>query len=140
MTEKTIPGPNEMSEQTEAEFFKSMAHHFLALAGARLIDAGPHVTAPPLCASVSLPGVEVFVDLTNLIDIEAEIKRKNKELEKLNKLEATKQKKLENKNFIDRAPEAVVQKERNNLMELKKHRLAALTRVVELQKAQSERM
>lgn len=128
------------AEQSEAEFFRSMAHHFLALAGARLIDAGPHVVATPLCASVSLSGMEVFVDLTNLIDIKAEITRKDKELEKLNRLEATKRKKLENNNFIERAPDAVVQKERDSLKALEKQQLDTLTQLVELQKAWLERM
>ena len=129
-----------MNEQSEAEFFKSMAHHFLALAGARLIDAGPHVVAPSLCASVSLPGIEVYVDLTNLIDIKVEITRKNKELEKLGKLEDAKRKKLENKNFIDRAPKAVVQKEQAGLVELEKRHLFTLAQLNKLLKMKLEQM
>jgi len=44
---------------------------------------GPDVQAPAVSASVALPGMEVFVDLTGLIDLEAEISKKRQELAKL---------------------------------------------------------
>ena len=62
--------------------------------------------------------MEVFVDLAELIDVEAEIARKKQEMEKLAGFIAAKEKKLENKNFVDRAPAEVVQKERDSLNDL----------------------
>ena len=37
---------------------------------------GPAITAPTLSANVALAGMEVFVDLADLIDVGAEIERK----------------------------------------------------------------
>jgi len=97
------------------------------MAGAKPSGWGPEVEAPALSANVTLPGIEVFVDLADLIDIEAEIARKTQEREKLEKLIAAKQKKLENKNFTERAPEAVVQKERDSLAELESRHAATIS-------------
>jgi valyl-tRNA synthetase len=128
-----------MHKQSEAEFFKSLAHHFLSLAGARLVDCGPDVVAPPLCDSVSLEGgVEVFVDLTDLVDIKGAIASKEKELEKLEKLVATKKKKLENNNFIELAPKDIVQKEWAKLIELEKRQLCTLIQLNKLLKIRLE--
>ena len=61
---------------------------------------------------------ELFVPLGDLIDIEEEKKRIQHQIEKAAKdLEKT-QKKLENENFVSRAPEEVVQKEKNRKEEL----------------------
>jgi len=87
-------------------------------AAARAVAWGPDVKAPPLGAGATLPGKEVFVDLARLIDVEAEIARKRQELEKLDWLVAAKRKKLANEDFVARAPEAVVNKERESLKEL----------------------
>ena len=74
---------------------------------------------PPITnASASLPGIEVLVDLKDLIDIEAEIARKEKEAQKLQGLITGKEKKLANENFVGRAPADVVQRERDGLAEL----------------------
>ncbi len=101
-----------------AKLLRPMEPYFAGMAGARATGLGADVEPPALSANVTLPGIEVFVDLAELIDIEAEIARKKQELEKLEGLIATKRKKLENQNFIERAPAAVVQKEKDGLAEL----------------------
>ncbi|MEE8450683.1 MAG: class I tRNA ligase family protein, partial [Thermoguttaceae bacterium] len=118
-----------------AELLKPMEPYFDSMAGARSMDWGPDVEAPALSANVTLSGIEIFVDLADLIDVEAEIARKKQDLEKLEKLIVAKKKKLENKNFIDRAPEAVVQKERDSLVELESQ-LASMSALLENLKAQ----
>ncbi len=50
-----------------------MENYFVSMAGAENVGWGPDVTAPPTCAKVSLPGMDVFVDLKDFIDVEAEI-------------------------------------------------------------------
>lgn len=101
-----------------AELLRPMETYFAGMAGACVTDLGTDVEPPALSANVTLPGIEVFIDLAELIDIEAEIARKKQELEKLERLIAAKRKKLENKNFIERAPAVVVQKEKDGLAEL----------------------
>jgi len=111
-------------EPSVAELLQPMEPYFASMAGARPTGFGPGVEAPVLSANVTVPGIEVFVDLAGLIDVEAEVARKKQELEKLEKLVVGKKKKLENRNFIERAPEPVVQKERDSLAELEEQHAA----------------
>jgi len=62
---------------------------------------------------------EVFLNLEGLVDIEKEVKRLNKEKEKLLKKLALVEKKLNNKDFLERAPKEVVEKEKKQYEELK---------------------
>jgi valyl-tRNA synthetase len=101
-----------------AALLRPMASYFASMAGATATGWGPDIEAPELSANVTAPDVEVFVDLAELIDVDAEIARKQKELQKLEGLIAAKQKKLTNEKFVKRAPQAVVQQERDSLATL----------------------
>jgi len=69
-------------------------------------------------AVIALAGeMTLLVPLADLIDPQAELTRLEKELEKLRKNSDSITKKLENKNFVDRAPGSVVEKERERLQE-----------------------
>jgi valyl-tRNA synthetase len=69
-------------------------------------------------AVIALAGeMTLLVPLADLIDPQAELARLEKELEKLRKNSDSIAKKLENKNFVDRAPADVVEKERERLVE-----------------------
>ncbi|MCK5498365.1 MAG: class I tRNA ligase family protein, partial [Gammaproteobacteria bacterium] len=69
-------------------------------------------------AVIALAGeMTILVPLADLIDPQAELIRLEKELEKLRKNSDSIAKKLENKNFVDRAPVEVVQKEQERLEE-----------------------
>jgi valyl-tRNA synthetase len=59
-----------------------------------------------------ITGVEIFLPLEGLIDFEKEIKRLEKELEKWTKEVDRVQKKLSNQGFVSKAPEAVVEEEK----------------------------
>ncbi len=76
-------------------------------------DEGPE-------SAIALVGeMKLLIPLSGLIDRDAELARLEKELGKL-KAEAERlEKKLSNPNFVDKAPEAVVQKERDKLTEAK---------------------
>jgi valyl-tRNA synthetase len=100
------------------------------MANATSTSLGPAVVAPPLSAHVTLAGMDVYVDLAELIDVPAEIARKKAEIEKLAGFIAAKEKKLSNANFVDRAPPDVVQKERAGLKDLQ-DQLAAAKDVLE---------
>ena len=109
---------------------RPMEPYFESMANAQATAIGPDVTAPALSANVSISGMEVFVDLAELIDKPAEIARKKQEVEKLVGFIASKEKKLTNASFVDRAPADVVQKERDSLKELQ-DQLAAAREVLE---------
>ncbi len=108
-----------------AALLRPMEPYFAAMAGAEATDWGPQVQAPPTCASDVIGDVEVFVDLAGHVDVEAEMVRKTKELEKLAGAIAGKERQLANSNFVDRAPAAVIEKERAALAQLRDQKLAA---------------
>jgi len=108
-----------------AEGLAPLTPYFPTLANARLSALGPQVKAPESCAHTVLSNMEVFVDLAELIDVEAEIARKKQEAEKLLHSIAAKEKKLSDESFLKRAPAAVVAKERESLEDLKSRYFAA---------------
>ena len=101
-----------------ADLLAPLVPYFRPLAGAQATAWGPEVHPPLLSANATLPGMEVYVDLAELIDLEAEIARKRQELARLDARIAAQRNKLANENFVRRAPAAVVEKERASLEEL----------------------
>ena len=112
------------ADAATAELLRPMEAYFESMAAAKATGWGPDVEPPSLSANVTLPNIEVFVDLAELIDVEAEIAKQQKELEKLDSLIESKKKKLTNQNFVGRAPQAVVEKERQGLKKLEDQRAA----------------
>ena len=69
--------------------------------------------------SIVLSEGEIFINLAGLIDIEKEIKRLKKEKEKIEKKLFQIERKLKNKEFLEKAPKEVVEKEKFNYKEFK---------------------
>ncbi len=67
---------------------------------------------PPLAASAVVDGVELFLPLEGLIDLDVERERLEKEIGRLEKQLVGLNKKLTNDDFLSRAPKAVVEKEK----------------------------
>jgi valyl-tRNA synthetase len=99
---------------------KPMEAYFATMAKANATAWGPSTTAPEMSASATLPGMEIFVDLRGFIDVKAEIARHEKERDNIAKMIAGKQSKLGNASFVERAPPAVVEQERQSLADLEK--------------------
>ena len=77
------------------------------------------VAAEPDDAVAALAGaMTILVPLADLIDPQAEAEKLEKQLEKLNSERQRIGSKLENKNFIGKAPAEIVQKERDKLTEI----------------------
>jgi valyl-tRNA synthetase len=102
-----------------------MAPYFESMAGAQATAWGGGVAPPHVNARFTVAGSEVFVDLTGLIDVAAEIAKNEKERERVVGFIASKEKKLANESFVARAPAAVVEQERQSLDELRS-RLASI--------------
>jgi len=67
---------------------------------------------PPKSATTVIKGLELFVPLAGLIDINKEIERLEKQIQDMNGRLTAVNRKLKNKNFVDRAPENVISHER----------------------------
>jgi valyl-tRNA synthetase len=74
----------------------------------------------PESATALVGEMKVLIPLAGLIDKDAEIKRLEKEIAHLQAEVDRIGKKLANPNFVDKAPEAVVQKERDKLADARK--------------------
>jgi valyl-tRNA synthetase len=89
------------------------------LARAREIEISCDLQAPGKSASDVRSSMEIFVPLKGLIDIDAELERLGKEGKKAEKEVVFFEKKLMNKNFIDKAPQAVVEETKAKFNEYK---------------------
>ena len=67
-------------------------------------------------------GVEIIMPVENLLDLEKEISRLNKDLAKVSQELKKTEGKLANRDFIKRAPEDVVEKEKGKLDEFQNHK------------------
>lgn len=76
------------------------------------LDIGIDLDIPEQAMSAVVTGAQIYLPLEGLIDFDKEIARLEKELEKWTKEVERVQKKLSNKGFVEKAPEAIVEKER----------------------------
>jgi len=83
------------------------------------VEIGPQVKKPEKSATEVRPPLEVYVPLEGLVDIGAEIERLRKDLTRLEGEAAKIGKKLNNEDFLSRAPEDVVTKEKAKHEEVK---------------------
>jgi valyl-tRNA synthetase len=73
---------------------------------------------PKNCVTQVLSGVELFVPVEGIIDLDSEISRMNREVSKIDVDLKFIEDKLNNKKFIERAPKEIVEKEKNKFKEL----------------------
>jgi valyl-tRNA synthetase len=70
---------------------------------------------PRLAASAVVDGEELFVPLEGVIDVELEKSRLGKEIERVTRMGKSVSAKLSNNTFLERAPEEVIERERDKL-------------------------
>jgi valyl-tRNA synthetase len=88
------------------------------MANAASTGFGPDAPVPPTHAKTALAGMEIYVDLKDFIDVDAERAKNEKEEQKLVGLIKAKEGKLKNESFVSRAPANVVQAERDSLAQM----------------------
>ncbi|MEW5320839.1 valine--tRNA ligase [Geobacillus thermoleovorans] len=97
-----------------------------------LIDT--NVPAPDKAMTAVVTGAELIMPLEGLINIEEEIKRLEKELDKWNKEVERVEKKLANEGFLAKAPAHVVEEERRKRQDYVEKREAVKARLAELKR------
>jgi valyl-tRNA synthetase len=103
---------------TVARDFQALTAFITALAGVGRLECGPDVVKPPQAATNIHPDFEAYVSLAGLIDRAAEEQRLEKQLaEKRKHLQAARAK-LENANFVSKAPPEVVQQQHDLVADL----------------------
>ena len=114
-----------------AQTLKTYEDYFHTLAFADKVTLLAAGDAKPENAVVAVvPGIEVYLQLKDLLDVEKETARVQKEQEKLQKEIARLDKKLSNQGFLSKAPAAVVEKEKGKLADYQE-KMAALTKRME---------
>ncbi len=98
----------ESSEKAKLEIIKFMEREIKFLANISDISIGEHINRPEHSATFVTDNIEIFIPLEGLIDFEKEKERITGKLTDMEKELSKVNKKLENKNFMEKAkPEAV---------------------------------
>jgi valyl-tRNA synthetase len=95
-----------------AETLRAHAAYFEKLAGVDDLTVAPQAEKPTASASVVVGRCEVFVPLKGMIDLDQERQRLQKEIEQKERFLESVEKKLNNPQFVTKAPDEVVDRER----------------------------
>lgn len=103
------------SNKQALEIINRNEDYFSSLAKIELIKEYTTELEQTVTATAVVQGTELFIPLADLIDIEKEKTRLSKEIERLQGLVSGISAKLANKNFVEKAPEKVVNSEKEKL-------------------------
>ncbi|MFR8012700.1 MAG: valine--tRNA ligase [Clostridia bacterium] len=106
-------------ETAYQDTFANGAKYIERLASASEVEVAAQVDAPEGAVSIVTADAKIFIPLDQLVDLKAELARLNKERDAALKQAAGIEAKLANENFVTRAPEHVVQTQRDNLARLR---------------------
>jgi len=90
------------------------------LAYVESVDVGVNLPTPEASAAEVMGGMQVFVPLAGLIDLEVEREKTRKQIESAEKQLAGIKARLANASFVEKAPKEVVDRERTRAEELRK--------------------
>lgn len=102
-------------DKSRLDSYRTFLSKLAKLESIEWLEAGQEA---PMSATALAGKMEILIPMAGLIDVEQEMARLNKEKEKLEKEQQRISGKLSNKNFTDKAPEAVVDKEKEKLEEV----------------------
>jgi valyl-tRNA synthetase len=122
--------------QATTDLLRPMEPYFNSMANAVSVAWGEEVPTPATQATINLSFADVIVDLKDFIDVDAEIERLERRKQKLDGQIQGKEKKLSNASFVERAPEQVVQRERDGLNQLREEAEAIQKALDDLRKQQ----
>ncbi|WP_018305619.1 valine--tRNA ligase [Desulfitobacterium hafniense] len=123
-------------EKAAFEVLESGRESIRLLAGGSAVDVVLNLEVKPAqAASAVLEGVEVYLPLRGLLDLDKEIARVEKEIAQAQLEQSRLAGKLNNQGFVAKAPEQVVAKEREKLEGINGRIAALKVRLAELQEA-----
>ena len=121
---------------TVETFLKANTHYIERFTNPEALEIATDLTAPELAMSAVITGAEVYLPLADLIDVPAEIARLEKERGKWQGEVKRVDGKLNNERFVAKAPEAVVEEERQKRVGYLERLAAVEERIATLQKLQ----
>lgn len=108
-----------LSTDNRRSVLGTYARYLQKLARVASIEIVPPAFKPKFASSAVVDGIEIFVPLEGLIDLESERQRLEKEINRLLGLVESITKKLGNPQFVERAPKDVIEKEQEKLNSFK---------------------
>ncbi|MCH7731683.1 MAG: valine--tRNA ligase [Candidatus Marinimicrobia bacterium] len=102
----------------DGEFVRTHMKIIHDLAKVNNLSIGSDLGKPPHAATVVVGDMELFIPLEGLIDVNKERERLAKEIEQMEIRRQRAAEKLNNENFVSRAPGQVVEKERKRLLDM----------------------
>ena len=105
-------------EDRYERLLKPMGTFLESMAGAVGVAWGTNISIPEVHAHMPIEGMDVYVDLSQFLDVAAEIARNEKQLENLEKQILGKESRLSNQAFVGKAPPEIIDKERQALSDL----------------------
>lgn len=121
-------------DQTVEDFLKENTAYVERFCNPETLVISQQVEAPELSMSAVITGAEIFLPLEDLINLDEEIARLEKELEKWTQEVERVQKKLANERFVANAPDAVVEGERAKETDYLEKQQAVKERIATLKK------
>ncbi|MBH0157721.1 valine--tRNA ligase [Fictibacillus sp. 5RED26] len=112
---------------------ESNRHYLVRFCNPGELIISDEISAPEKSMSTILTGLEMYLPLEGLLNIDEEIKRLEKEAEKYAKEVERVQKKLSNEGFMKKAPEKVIEEERAKEADYQEKYDNVLARIKELQ-------
>lgn len=106
------------SEGAEAEVFKTAQDYIKRLTKVSEIKTLTEKIVPAQSATAIISNTNIFIPLAGLIDIDAEVAKQKKKLEKLSQEEQSLNGRLNNEKFVANAPESVLTQTKERLEEI----------------------
>lgn len=107
---KIVDSKKEMLIKEHLSYIKKLAH----IQSSQIESS---LEKPEYSATGVLEDMEIFIPLKGVIDLDAEVQRLEKKLEKIEKEMIVTNKKLSNSDFIQKAPEKIILKEKEKIKE-----------------------
>jgi valyl-tRNA synthetase len=105
-------------DTNQQSFLETQLDLIKQLARVGELSMGTSLEKPGQSATAVVGGMELYIPLGGLVDLDEEKARMEKRIKEINRLISGINGKLSNENFMNRAPEQVVAKEKSNLEKL----------------------
>ena len=106
------------SDDSVIKLLETEGRHIKTLSKVSGLKISAPAGRPENCATAVAGNIEIFVPLKGLINFEEEEKRLKKDIEKIERELLAVERKMSNKEFIEKAPKEVVEKDKARLEEL----------------------
>ena len=111
---KNVTALIKTSDEKEIHVLEQNKWFIMKLAKLEILDYGKNISKPDLAGFRVAWKSEIYIPLAGLLDVEAESKKINDQIEKLEQWLASCRRKLLDETFLSKAPAQVIEREKNN--------------------------